>query len=81
MPFRIEKASKAFGNLNFKKAIIPMPIEAALIVMSMRAIRMRTIFKDIKPKQTPLAIGINLKNFGSLSSSCKSPPVISKGFC
>ena len=63
------------------KARIPMPIEAAPIVMSIRAIRIRTNFKEIKPKHTPLAIGTNLKNLGSLSSSFKSPPVISKGLC
>jgi len=78
-PFKIEWASNIPGRLNFKKASTPIPIEAAPIVMSTMAIRMSTILRETRPKHTPLAMGKSLQNFGSLSSSFKSLPVISNG--
>ena len=41
------------------KAVIPIPIAAPPKVMSISDIAMRTIFKEMKPKHTPFAIGNN----------------------
>ncbi len=67
------------GRFSLLNAIIPIPMAPAPMVISNVAMRTSIIFKDTKPKHTPLAIGIILQNLGSLASSLKSAPVSSKG--
>ncbi len=59
-----------------------MPMAAPPIVISIKAIPIKTNFKESSPKHTPFDRGTILQNLGSLYYSSKmSKPVNSSGLC
>jgi len=54
-------------SLYFKNAITPMPIAAPPIVISINAMIIKIVLRDINPQHTPFAKGMQKQNFGSLA--------------